>query len=106
MKRLRRIVLGLFLAVIVLYVAFAGFLWWAMHQSPEKFGRIMSKMPGPVVFMLFPFETLWVHARAGTLNVGDRAPDFTLLKVDKSGSIQLSELNKQRPVVLVFGSYT
>lgn len=106
MKRLRRIVLGLFLTAVVLYIGFAGFLWWAMHQSPEKFGRIMSKLPGPVVFMLFPFETLWVHARAGTLNVGDRAPDFTLLKVDKSGSVQLSELNRQRPVVLVFGSYT
>jgi hypothetical protein len=106
MKRLRRIVLGFFLTAVVLYAASAGFLWWAMHQPPEKFGRIMSKMPGPVVFMLLPFETFWVHARAGTLNVGDRAPDFTLLKVDKSGSIQLSELNKQRPVVLVFGSYT
>ena len=106
MKRLRRIALGLLLTAVVLYVAFAGFLWWAMRQPPEKFGRIMSKMPGPVVFMLFPFETLWVHARAGTLNVGDRAPDFTLLKVDQSGSIQLSGLNRQRPVVLVFGSYT
>lgn len=106
MKRLRRIALGLLLTAVVLYVAFAGFLWWAMRQPPEKFGRIMSKMPGPVVFMLFPFETLWVHARAGTLNLGDRAPDFTLLKVDQSGSIQLSGLNRQRPAVLVFGSYT
>lgn len=106
MRRLRRIVLRLLLAVVILYITFAGFMWWAMRQSPEKFGRIMSKMPGTVVFMLFPFETTWVHARAGALNVGDHAPDFTLLKVDKSETIQLSKLNNQRPVVLVFGSYT
>jgi len=65
----------------------------------------MSKMPG-AVFLVFPFETLWLHARTGTLKVGDRAPDFSLVKVDKTGSMQLSELNRQRPVVLVFGSYT
>lgn len=106
MKRFRRILLTLIVTLAFLYVCFGAFLWWAMHQSPERFGRIMSKMPGPVVFLLFPFETLWVHARAGTLNVGDHAPDFSLMKVDKSGSLQLSQLNTQRPVVLVFGSYT
>lgn len=106
MKRLRRIVLGLLLAVAILYTSFAGFMWWAMHQSPDEFGRIMSNIPGSIVFLLFPFETAWIHARAGTLNTGDHAPDFTLAKVDKSGSIRLSELNRQRPVVLVFGSYT
>lgn len=67
----------------------------------------MAKMPAPVVFLLFPFETLWVHARAGALNIGDPAPDFSLLQVDKSGWVRLSELNQQKkPVVLVFGSYT
>jgi hypothetical protein len=66
----------------------------------------MTKLPGPVPFLLFPFETLWTQARAGTLKVGDPAPDFSLQKQDKSETIQLSALNKQRPVVLVFGSYT
>jgi peroxiredoxin len=77
-----------------------------MRQPPETFGRVMAKMPGPVVFMLFPFETLWIRARAGGLHVGDRAPDFSLLKVDKSERVQLSLLNQRQPVVLVFGSYT
>ena len=40
------------------------------------------------------------------LKPGDPAPDFTLLKVDKSERVQLSVLNQQQPVVLVFGSYT
>jgi len=75
-----------------------------MHQPPEAFGRVMANMPGPVVFLFFPFETLWTRARAGALDVGDPAPDFSLLKVDKSGSVQLSVLNKQQPIVLVFGS--
>jgi peroxiredoxin len=39
----------------------------------------MSRMPGPVPFLLFPFETEWTHARAGHLTVGDPAPDFNLL---------------------------
>ncbi len=66
----------------------------------------MSRMPGPVPFLIFPFETAWMQARAGTLHVGDQAPDFSLLKVDKSERVQLSVLNQRPPVVLVFGSYT
>jgi peroxiredoxin len=77
-----------------------------MHQPPETFGRVMAKMPGPIPFLIFPFETAWIHARAGTLQVGDRAPDFSLLKVDKSERVQLSLLSQHQPVVLVFGSYT
>ena len=37
---------------------------------------------------------------------GDPAPDFSLLKLDKSERIQLSQLTAKQPVVLVFGSYT
>jgi len=93
-------------ALLIIYFAFGAYIWWAMQQPPDRFGKIMARMPGPVVFLLFPFETLWSHARAGSLNVGDQAPDFLLSKQDKSGLIQLSALNKMQPVVLVFGSYT
>ena len=65
----------------------------------------MSKLPGPVPFLLFPFETMWLRARAGSLQIGDPAPDFSLLKVDKSATIQLSALNKLQPVVLVLQLY-
>lgn len=94
------------IVLAVIYVAFGTTVWWAMHQPPETFGRVMKRLPGPVPFLLFPFETLWLKARAGNLEVGDAAPDFTLLKVDKTDRVQLSLLNKQQPVVLVFGSYT
>ena len=102
----RRIFLVVVAGVIVTYLSLGGYLWWAMHQPPETFAGAMARMPQPVVFLLYPFETLWTHARAGSLNIGDQVPDFSLLKVDKSERIQLSALNRHRPVVLVFGSYT
>ena len=90
----------------VLYVFYAGYIVWAMRQPPEKFARVMSHMPGPAVFLTLPFETLWTHERAGGLQPGDAAPDFSLLKLDKSERVQLSSLTAKQPVVLVFGSYT
>jgi hypothetical protein len=104
--RFKRIVLTLLIAVVVVYAAFGAFMWHTMRQPPEAFARVMAKMPGPVVFLLFPFETLWLRARAGTLTVGDPAPDFSLAKLDHSGRVQLSAVTGQQPVVLVFGSYT
>lgn len=93
--------------LLVLYLCFGAFVWWAMHQTPEQFGRVMAKMPGSVPFMIFPFETAWMHARAGKLNVGDAAPDFSLAKLDKTEHVQLSSFaGQQRAVVLIFGSYT
>lgn len=99
-------VIGVLFTLSIVYLSFGAYVWWAMHQPPEAFGKVMAKVPAPVAFLLYPFETLWTHARAGTLNIGDRAPDFSLEKVNKTGPIQLSALNKQQPVVLVFGSYT
>jgi hypothetical protein len=92
--------------IAIVYLGCAVFIWHAMHQPPEKFGRVMSKLPGPVPFVLFPFETMWLRARAGNLQPGDAAPDFRLMKLDKSAAVQLSTLNAQQPAVLVFGSYT
>jgi hypothetical protein len=93
-------------AILVVWAGFVGFVWWSMRQPPEVFGRAMARMPGPVVFILAPFETLWTYARAGTLRPGDAAPDFALMKLDKSERIQLSSLTARQPIVLVFGSYT
>ena len=92
-------------SLLIVWIVFVGFIFWAMNQTPEKFGSVMKHMPWPV-FLVLPFETLWNQARGGTLHVGDAAPDFTLTKLDKSGAVQLSELSKKQPVVMVFGSYT
>jgi hypothetical protein len=91
----------------LLWVLACGGLYAIMCQSPETFARVMAKVPGPVAFLVLPFETLWMRARAGQLHVGDPAPDFSLMKLDKSTQIQLSSLTAQgQPVVLIFGSYT
>jgi hypothetical protein len=82
-------------------------IYSVMRKPPEQFGHVMARIPGPVAFMVFPFETMWTKARRGTLQIGDPAPDFTLARVDKTGQVQLSSLTAlKQPVVLVFGSYT
>ena len=103
---IRKVLVGVLTTVAVAYLALGGFLWHSMNQSPEYFGRVMSRMPQPVVFLLYPFETFWMRARAGTLGVGDPAPDFSLQTVDRTSTVQLSALTSRQPVVLVFGSYT
>jgi hypothetical protein len=80
-------------------------LFSAMRQTPERFGAIMKKVPD-AAFLLFPFETFWMVARAGHLNVGDAAPDFELPAVDHGRMVKLSSEYASRPVVLIFGSYT
>jgi|SRR5580704_280733 hypothetical protein len=106
MKLSRPMLLRVLGGLLIVYIGFVGLIWWAMHQPPETFGRVMSRMPTPVAFVLAPFETMWTHARAGSLLPGDVAPDFSLMKLDKSERVQLSSLTAKQPVVLVFGSYT
>jgi len=56
--------------------------------------------------MVIPFKPLWMSARGGHLAVGDAAPDFALPTTDHSRVVKLSEEWRERPVVLIFGSYT
>jgi hypothetical protein len=94
-------------ALAVLWVLGCGLIYSSMRRPPEQFGRVMSKLPGELPFMIFPFETMWMRARGGALQIGDSAPDFTLTKLDKSERVQLSSLTTQgKPVALIFGSYT
>ena len=91
--------------LVALWLCFIAFIGWAMRQPPETFGRVMSHMPTPAYF-LFPFETMWTQARAGHLPVGATAPDLPLLTLADKTPLQLATLWSQKPVVLVFGSYT
>lgn len=93
--------------LVPLWLIGCAAIYHAMREPPEQFGHVMARIPAPVAFMVFPFETMWMRARRGTLSVGDAAPDFTLTKIDKTGQVQLSSFTAQKkPVVLVFGSYT
>ncbi|HET9320373.1 MAG TPA: hypothetical protein VFO27_11375 [Bryobacteraceae bacterium] len=98
------IVLGLAGLALVYAVACLG-IYAAMRQPPERFGAIMTRVPDAALVVL-PFRPLWMSARAGTLQVGDAAPDFDLPTLDRSRNIRLSSEYPTKPVVLIFGSYT
>jgi hypothetical protein len=107
--RLRRSALKVFAAALasvgVLWVAATAALYAAMCQTPSTFGAIMSHVP-TVAMIVLPFEPLWMSARAGHLAVGDVAPDFNLPMLHGDRTVRLSEAVREKPVVLVFGSYT
>jgi len=74
-------------------------------SAPEVFGHVMAKMPMPAYFVL-PLETLWMRARKGQLSVGDAPPGLTVKKLEDHTVTDLASLWADRPVVLVFLSYT
>src|SRR6202030_3987598 len=92
-------------ALVCAWACFVGYIDWAMRQPPEVFGRVMARMPMPAYF-LFPFETMWTDARKGTLKPGDTAADLIVQMLEVKQPLALSGLWANRPVVLVFGSYT
>ena len=91
--------------LVVAWLYFLGYINWAMHQPPEVFGHVMARLPMPAYFVI-PFETLWSRARKGTLNPGDAAPSLTVKKLEDKTPVDLNSLWAEKPVVLVFGSYT
>jgi len=93
------------LVLAPLYALFLAGMFVVMRQPPERFGRIMARLPMPILLVV-PFETMWNVARRGQVQVGDLAPDFTLPRTDHSGDVTLSSFRGRQPVVLVFGSYT
>lgn len=106
-SKVKKIALRTLAAIFFFWIIGCAAIYTAMRKPPETFGRVMMKIPAPVAFLVFPFETMWLHARAGELQIGRPAPDFTLNKLDHSAQVQLSSFTKRgRPVVLVFGSYT
>jgi len=90
---------------LVFWVCFISYVGWAMRQPPEVFGHVMARMPMPAYFVI-PFETLWNRARKGSLQVGDTAPALEVKRLNESMPVELGSLWAERPVVLVFGSYT
>ena len=92
-------------AVALMYFVLLCALFVAMKKPPLQFAAVMSRVP-MMSMMVLPFESLWNIARAGDLRVGDPAPDFRLKRYDNSSWVQLSSFRGDRPVVLIFGSYT
>jgi hypothetical protein len=104
-KHLRTWVVPIAAVCFAGWVSLVAYVNWAMHQPPEVFGNVMTRMPMPAYFVL-PFETLWSRARKGQLSVGETAPGLTVKKLDDHTPTELASLWAEKPVVLVFGSYT
>jgi hypothetical protein len=100
-----RKVLKIFVVLVLAYSLLLAGFYAAMCQRPSVFSTIMAKTPG-IVFMAFPFKTMWLSARAGSLKAGDEAPDFSLETYDNGARVRLSDFKGKKPVALVFGSYT
>ena len=93
------------LTIVGAELALSAGLYWAMRQPPDVFGHFMARLP-MAAMMVLPFEPLWMRARAGQVTPGDMAPDFRLPTLDHRATVELSSFRGDRPVVLVFGSYT
>jgi hypothetical protein len=90
-----------------LYVVLFATVLAAMMRPPEQFGVAMRYLPAPLVWGGLPAPRMWLWARGGTLAEGEPAPDFTLPTLNnREERVTLSSHRGQRPVVLVFGSYT
>ena len=104
-RRVVRLTVRVLFGFGLAYLTLCAGTYLVMRRPPDVFGRIVAKTPAPLMAVL-PVETLWTSARAGSLRVGDRAPDFTLPTLDRKSTVHLADLRGSRPVVLVFGSYT
>jgi len=63
-------------------------------------------MPKPQTMHEVLADAEYLDLRTPKIGVGDAAPDFDLPLLEGGGTVRLAELNADRPVALVFGSYT
>lgn len=75
--------------LLALVVAVAVVVWW---------------MGGPR--FVIGLMTYGQQVREGSLAVGDDAPNVTVASLDGTGDRELGEWIGERPLVLVFGSFT
>jgi hypothetical protein len=91
--------------LVAIYIVFTGAVYAMMRANPGAFNQFMARLPMPLMIAV-PFRPLWFHARAGALEPGQAAPDFELQRLHSGERVRLSSFHGQRPVMLVFGSYT
>jgi len=91
-------------ALAIVYVLLAAGFLVAMRR-PIVFSNVMRHVPDATM-AVFPFKSLWYVARAGRLGIGDVAPAFVLPTADRRSTVSLASFQRQKPVVLIFGSYT
>ena len=103
-KTLARIAGRAVAVLAVLYVVLSCALYAIMLRTPRQIAAVFTHVPWPA-WVVLPMRPMWLHARAGALQVGDEAPAFDLSTSDGTSRVSLVAL-RGRPAVLVFGSYT
>jgi|CXWL01.1.fsa_nt_gi hypothetical protein len=95
----------MFLKYLVLMPALVGCTMCIQDVDPvKKFIDQMDKAP-PEQRVPNWEQTKTLMARVAP-KIGGEAPDFSLLTLDGKQTVKLSQHKDDRPVVLVFGSFT
>lgn len=100
-----RVLIRVALALVLVYALVCGAWFVIFQQPPEVWSVVVGKTPG-WLRAITPMTPIMRSARQGPLETGDAAPDFNLQRHDHSASVRLADYQGDRPVVLVFGSYT
>jgi hypothetical protein len=77
-----------------------------MVVSNIQHGRGLAPKDSPLTLQDVMASPDYRDLMTPSVGEGDRAPDFELRRLDGEGSVRLSSLLAERPVALVFGSYT
>ena len=105
MKIKRKTLIRALVVLLMFYVVFLAVTYIVMSQPPETICAFMKRVPPPLRMILL-MKPIWSVARAGSLSLGDPAPDFELPTEDGKSMVKLSQFRGKKPVALVFGSYT
>ena len=77
-----------------------------MIVSNLRHGRGLAPKDSPLTLQDVMASPEYLDLRTPDVAEGDPAPDFELRRLDGEGTVRLSSLCAEKPVALVFGSYT
>jgi hypothetical protein len=77
-----------------------------MLLTQLRHGRANAPKDSPLTMADVLASEDYRNLMTAKVSVGDRAPDFHLTRIDGGGTVRLSSLTAERPVALIFGSYT
>jgi hypothetical protein len=77
-----------------------------MVLSQLRHGRGNAPTDSPLTLQDVMASVEYRNLMAAKVAVGDLAPDFELARCDGDGTVRLGALAAERPVALLFGSYT
>jgi hypothetical protein len=77
-----------------------------MMVSALRYGRANAPKDSPLTLQDVMASADYRSLMTAKVAEGDVAPDFELQRIDGRGMVHLGSLAAERPVALIFGSYT